>query len=151
MFGKRSITMKRITIAGFLTISLIAGYNIAVGGVVRFYSDWKAPKSAEKDPDPIPATAASVSAGHALFTQNCEACHGANGQGDGPTGAFLSPHPANLTTASFWKQGEGAIFWKITHGRSPMPSFRDSLTRKQRWDVINYIHQKFDPARRNKP
>lgn len=110
-------------------------------------SSWKAPASASKKTNPIPMTPASIQAGQAIFSQNCEACHGSNGKGDGPTGAFLNPHPANLTKASFWKQSDGAIFWKITHGHSPMPSFRDSLSRKQRWEVINYLRHEFDKAR----
>ncbi len=107
-------------------------------------SSWKAPNSASKKQNPIPMSAASIQAGKSIFTQNCEACHGSNGTGDGPTGAFLNPHPANLTKASFWAQGDGAIFWKITHGHSPMPSFRDSLSRRQRWNVINYMRHQFD-------
>ena len=139
------LSLKTFITAGALTVLFIAGYNTAVGAIAQVYDDWQAPAMAAKDPNPIPATPASINAGSALFTQNCEACHGADGQGDGPTGAFLSPHPANLTTASFWKQGEGSIFWKITTGHSPMPSFQDSLSKEQRWDVINYLHQKFDP------
>ncbi len=106
-------------------------------------ASWKAPHSAVKKKNPVPTSPASIQAGHAIFSQNCEACHGSNGKGDGPTGAFLNPHPANLTKASFLAQTDGAIFWKITHGHSPMPSFRDSLSRKQRWDVINYIRHAF--------
>jgi len=107
-------------------------------------SSWKAPHSAWKKKNPIPMSPSSIQAGHSIFSQNCEACHGASGKGNGPTGAFLNPHPANLTKASFWTQTDGAIFWKITHGHSPMPSFRDSLSRTQRWNVINYMRHEFD-------
>ncbi len=139
------ICLSAAVLAGALTASLVAGYHVAAPGVVRL-DGWKAPRSAAKIKNPIPPTPVSIRAGHVIFTQNCQACHGRNGKGDGPTGAFLSPHPANLTTAKFWKQGQGAIFWKITHGHSPMPSFRDSLSAKQRWDVINYISKQFKPA-----
>ncbi len=119
--------------------------NIAISTVGKpiALSSWKAPHSAWKKKNPIPMSAAAIQAGYAIFSQNCEACHGSNGKGDGPTGAFLNPHPANLTKASFLAQTDGAIFWKITHGHSPMPSFRDSLSRKQRWEVINYIRHAF--------
>jgi mono/diheme cytochrome c family protein len=127
--------------------AFLAGSGKAVISTVHTpaeLSSWKAPHSAWSKKNPIPMSPASIHAGHAIFSQNCEACHGANGKGDGPTGAFLNPHPANFTKASFWKQTDGAIFWKITHGHSPMPSFRDSLSRKQRWNVINYMRHQFD-------
>jgi mono/diheme cytochrome c family protein len=128
-----------------LGVSLAAGVNIHyIRHQIDRVDSWRAPASAASKTNPIPLTQVSVQAGESIFSQNCQACHGADGTGDGPTGAFLNPHPANLTTASFWSQGEGAIFWKITHGHSPMPSFRDSLSRKQRWEVINYLHKQFD-------
>ena len=127
--------------------ALLAGSGktvIPTAGTPVELSSWNAPHSAWKKKNPIPMSAASIKAGQAIFSQNCEACHGADGKGDGPTGAFLNPHPANFTKASFWAQTDGAIFWKITHGHSPMPSFRDSLSRKQRWNVINYMRHAFD-------
>ncbi len=134
---------------GGITGSLDAAYQMAATGRVTgifHFDSWRAPARAKKITNPIPLTPASVQAGEVVYTQNCVACHGANAQGDGPTGAFLSPHPANLTKASVWAQGEGAIFWKISHGHSPMPEFADSLSRKQRWNVINYLKKSFDPA-----
>jgi mono/diheme cytochrome c family protein len=144
--------LPNISKAVLLVISTVA---MAGGGnPVRFspsspsvFSSWKAPASAANKKNPIPISAASIQAGQSIFTQNCEACHGSDGKGDGPTGAFLNPHPANLTKASFWAQGEGAIFWKITHGHSPMPSFRDSLSHKQRWEVIDYMRHQFDKGK----
>jgi len=132
-------------LASVLGVSLAAGLNVnSIRKQLDRVASWRAPASAASKANPVPITAASIHAGSSLFSANCEACHGSDGTGDGPTGAFLSPHPANLTTASFWSQGEGAIFWKITHGHSPMPSFRDALSRKQRWEVIDYLKKQFD-------
>lgn len=111
----------------------------------RAADDWTAPPTADSVKNPVPMSSASISDGQGLFTQNCVACHGADGAGDGPTASFLSPTPANLTTADFWKQSDGTIFWKITNGNSPMPSFAGSMTDTQRWDVINYLHHAFEP------
>ncbi len=137
------------TITIGLTGTLSAARQMAATGHVNgifHLSSWRAPARAKKITNPIPLTAASVQAGEVVYTQNCLACHGSDGKGDGPTGAFLSPHPANFTKVSVWKQGEGALFWKISHGHSPMPEFADSLSRKQRWNVINYLRKNFDPA-----
>ncbi len=34
---------------------------------------------------------------------------------------------------------DGEIFWKITTGKPPMPSYREELTEKERWDLVNYL------------
>ena len=38
--------------------------------------------------------------GKALFAENCEACHGPSGRGDGPAADGLNPRPADLTRIS---------------------------------------------------
>jgi mono/diheme cytochrome c family protein len=38
-----------------------------------------------------------------------------------------------------WQQTDGAIFWKLTEGKSPMPSWGESYSEEQRWQVINYV------------
>ncbi len=43
--------------------------------------------------------------GRALFQQNCVACHGTSGEGNGPASAGLRPPPRNLTRAEGWKNG----------------------------------------------
>ena len=69
----------------------------------------------------------------------CVVCHGAKGKGDGVGGAGLTPKPTNLTSAEFQAQTDGAIFWKIQTGRSPMASYETSIPEKKRWEIINYI------------
>ena len=75
---------------------------------------------------------------------NCVPCHGASGAGDGPVGATLerngvSIHPGNLTDPKLRQQTDGALFWKITQGNSPMPSWAETLSEEQCWAIINYI------------
>lgn len=44
--------------------------------------------------------------GRANYDDNCAACHGLSGQGDGPNAANLNPNPANLTILSARNGGE---------------------------------------------
>lgn len=44
-------------------------------------------------------------AGHNLYTQHCELCHGLRGQGDGPFAGELRVAPADLTTIALRRQG----------------------------------------------
>jgi mono/diheme cytochrome c family protein len=37
------------------------------------------------------------------------------------------------------KQKDGALYWIITEGNRPMPTYKTTLTPIQRWEVVNYI------------
>jgi mono/diheme cytochrome c family protein len=44
--------------------------------------------------------------GRAIYNDNCTACHGVSGKGDGPNAADLTPKPADLSTLSARNGGE---------------------------------------------
>ena len=100
---------------------------------------WTAPPAAEKVTNPVASDANSLSAGKSIYKKSCIDCHGAKGKGDGPKSADLDKNPQDFTKAEFQKQTDGVLFWKINEGRKPMPSFKNELTKDQRWQVINYI------------
>jgi len=94
---------------------------------------------------PTGFSVASVAEGAALFPQNCGACHGADGRGDGPAAKGLPVPPANLTAAHLWMHADGELFWWLAQGipapdgRPAMPGFAATLSDEQRWDLIDYI------------
>jgi mono/diheme cytochrome c family protein len=97
-----------------------------------------APPFAANKKNPVPADEQSIARGKQLYDTQCATCHGAKGKGDGPAGAQLSPKPTDLSTPQIAEQSDGALFWKITEGRPPMPAYRQ-LSEEQRWDVVNYL------------
>ncbi|MFA6083958.1 cbb3-type cytochrome c oxidase N-terminal domain-containing protein [Mucilaginibacter sp.] len=77
--------------------------------------------------------AATLTSGKAIFTQNCTACHGANGEGSvGP----------NLTD-EYWLHGHkiNDLFKTIKYGIAAkgMPTWEKQLSPKQISDVSNYV------------
>ncbi|MDB6147621.1 MAG: cytochrome c class [Spartobacteria bacterium] len=102
-------------------------------------SDWKVPPTAVNRANPVVANPNTIALGQKLYTSNCMICHGASGKGDGPGGAALEKKPADLGSRIKAGETDGELFWKITEGRSPMLSWRGSLTETQRWEVVNYI------------
>jgi mono/diheme cytochrome c family protein len=100
---------------------------------------WPAPADADKKKNPIQATEQSITQGKIVYTKNCNDCHGKKGKGDGPKSGDLEKQPRDFTKEDFQNQTDGSIFWKITEGRKPMPSFKKDLSEEQRWQVINYI------------
>jgi len=100
---------------------------------------WVAPPAAAKVPNPIASDAKSLEAGKLIYTKNCYDCHGKKGKGDGPKSGDLDKGPKDFTKELFQSQTDGTLFWKITEGRKPMPSFKKDLSPDQRWQVINYV------------
>ncbi len=100
--------------------------------------EWTAPERAAKRANPIASSPASWAKGKAVYLKSCESCHGQSGDGDGPKAKDLSKKVAALAPA-IRNQSDGALFWKITEGRKPMPSFETDLTPDQIWQVIDYI------------
>jgi putative copper resistance protein D len=74
-------------------------------------------------------------------TENCVVCHGARGRGDGPAVSSLKVPPANLTAAHVLDHSEGDLFWWLTAGipESGMPTYTDTLSEGERWDLINWV------------
>lgn len=101
--------------------------------------EWKAPARAARKKNPVPADEQSMAAGKTLYTKECFSCHGATGKGDGPAAKNLERPPGDLSNAKLWEQTDGALFWKITEGRKPMPTFEKTFTEEQRWQIINYV------------
>lgn len=86
--------------------------------------------------------------GKAIYDQHCAACHGVNGDGNGPAMVWLFPKPRNFNTGLFKLQSTPAgslptdddLFNTITRGMpgSSMPSFT-FLSESQRREVVRYV------------
>lgn len=97
------------------------------------------PPSADAVVNPFKGNADATSEGKKIYTLYCVTCHGSKGKGDGIAAPGLSRPPADHTSDFVQKQTDGALFWIITEGNNPMPTYRTTLTETQRWQVVNYI------------
>ena len=103
--------------------------------------DWLAPKSADTLKNPLVNNYSATAEGKNIFTKKCVICHGSEGKGDGIGGIALNPRPHDLILPLIQKQTDGALFWKITNGKSPMPSYKVILSDEQRWQLVDYVRQ----------
>jgi mono/diheme cytochrome c family protein len=101
--------------------------------------EWKAPARAARKKNPVPADEKSIALGKEVYVHQCLSCHGDNGHGDGPAAKDLNPRPHDLGAANVIEQSDGALFWKITEGKKPMPSFEKLISEDERWQAINYV------------
>lgn len=93
-------------------------------------------------PVPVaPAAVPDIKLGAKVFQAQCSACHGATGNGDGPIGLQLNPHPVAFTDTQRARQRSVfALYQVVTQGISdtPMPSFAQ-LPESERWAVATYV------------
>ncbi len=107
---------------------------------------WKAPAKERKVKNPIPRSPESRSRGQKIYADKCASCHGAGGDGNGEMAKALDPLPSNFTDRHMMKEmTDGEIFWKITAGKGPMPSYQKELTANERWDIVNYLRSLVKP------
>jgi putative copper resistance protein D len=95
---------------------------------------------------PLPYSAATIAPGARTFAEQCVACHGPRGYGDGPAAAGLAVKPADLARQHVGFHTDGTFFWWISHGKgeNAMPAFADVLDEQQRWEVIGFLHALYD-------
>ena len=93
--------------------------------------------------------AKDVERGKLLFNQTCAACHGANGDGQGPivvSGAYLGvPKYADRQITI------GSVHYVLTHGRNAMGSYAGQLNAGDRWRVSLYIMEAFKGGANSAP
>jgi len=89
---------------------------------------------------PVRYTADAIVSGAAQYASQCIACHGRDGQGDGPATSSLPIKPASLTER-VPNRREGDLFWWIAHGvpKTPMPGFASKLSDLEIWNLIQFL------------
>jgi mono/diheme cytochrome c family protein len=120
----------------------VAFVILAAAGSIVLYAtrDWNAPEAVKNLQNPVPATDDSLEVGMKNYSTYCQSCHGAKGDGKGERAEKLSIAPSDFTDAhAMGQMTDGELFWKISHGRRPMPAFQEKLTEQERWQLVDYI------------
>lgn len=82
--------------------------------------------------------------GRGIFLGKCAHCHGLNGQGNGPSGRYMSKKPANFWLPQFRQYSDAMWFYRIAEGipGTEMPVWKLSLRQRkesERWSQIWYL------------
>jgi mono/diheme cytochrome c family protein len=100
---------------------------------------WAAPKEADNVKNPLAGNTEILKYAKVIYTTYCGPCHGTKGKGDGVAAAGLAKKPADHSSDYVQNQTDGALYWMITTGRNPMPTYKTLLIDNQRWELVNYI------------
>jgi mono/diheme cytochrome c family protein len=131
--------MRLYLLLAFVISALIAGSDRLRGATDSTDGSWRAPARAVRKKNPVPANESSIAAGRKTYFEQCVDCHGSAGRGDGRCAKDLEPPPEDLAGPAVVEQSDGALFWKISEGRAPMPAFEKLMSEEDRWNVINYV------------
>lgn len=88
--------------------------------------------------------------GERLFQDNCAFCHAADGTGKNWIGAFLEPHPRDLTDPAFMGKIDRGHLRRVIRDGLPgtsMPAWKSVLDDREIDAVITYIDRAFHPVR----
>src|SRR5213075_3114537 len=95
--------------------------------------------------NPLPVTEGNLNRGKEVFLDRCVGCHGIAGDGKGPGAKFLSPPPADFTSADDaccgGDTGPGDFYYRILHGwpGTAMENFGDRLSVDDIWRVVLFV------------
>jgi mono/diheme cytochrome c family protein len=113
---------------------------------------WIIPEEAKNRKNPVPPSEAAIIAAKPLYKENCAQCHGDTGKGDGSEALRYDPKPADFTDAPHMSTvTDGALFYQISQGRKPMPSFKRRMTEDQRWQLVLLIRSFAAPTKQSDP
>jgi mono/diheme cytochrome c family protein len=137
---------------GIRTVTIII---VSLFSLQTYAGNWNVPADKKLKNSYIKFDAASAKTGEAIYTKNCQSCHGNPGKGNSLKS--LKPIPSDLSSANSQVLTDGELFYILTTGRMIMPSFKNVLSEDERWRVISFIRSynknyiqvlsKFDPTK----
>jgi mono/diheme cytochrome c family protein len=123
----------RKALFGLLLVVMLA----AVMWAIQENRPWTVPEQAKQVKNPLTGHAGLVESVRPLYLDKCGSCHGNTGKGDGHDASLYDPAPTNFTDgAHMGVMTDGELFYKLSEGHKPMPSFKKRLSEDQRWRLV---------------
>jgi mono/diheme cytochrome c family protein len=138
-----NLKFRKILFASLLAIICI----LLVFTTYQQNKKWVVPEEVKKLKNPVTPSESTLKAASGIYMEDCAQCHGEHGKGDGPEARMHFPAPADLSDASQMAAvTDGEIFYQISEGRRPMPSFKKRLTQDQRWELVLLVRSFSAPS-----
>lgn len=140
----RSLLLRKLLFAAVLLLICV----LVIQWVAEENKPWIVPPEYKNLKNPLTPSKSNLDAARQIYADQCAQCHGDGGKGDGPQARSHYPLPADLTDPKLLANApDGEIFYQITEGRRPMPSFKNRLTEGQRWQLVLLVRSFSQPAR----
>jgi mono/diheme cytochrome c family protein len=132
----------RKQLAGTVFVLLLV---IAAGSAVYAFfhpGPWIVPEEAKKVPNPLKPSQENLAGARKLYSDKCAECHGESGKGDGNQSRMYNTPPTNFTDRQRMNaESDGELFYKLSEGHRPMPSFKKRYSEEQRWQLILFLRK----------
>ena len=115
----------------YLTLSLIVSLSLGLSA-----QEWIVPAENIAVNSPFAFSDSTRKAGAELYNTNCKSCHGDPGKNNV---IKLVPIPPDPASAKMQSNSDGGMQFKLTQGRGPMPSFKNTLSTSDMWRIVSYI------------
>jgi mono/diheme cytochrome c family protein len=139
----QSLKLRKFTFAALLILILV----LIVNWATQQHKPWVVPEEFKRLQNPLQPSDSNLRPAREIYRDKCAQCHGERGKGDGPQAWMQKPPPNDLTDASHMNTlTDGDIFYQITEGRRPMPSFKNRLTPDQRWQLVLLLRSFAQPT-----
>lgn len=130
----------------FAALLLLIGI-LVIHWVTEENKPWIVPPEYKSLKNPLTPSESNLNAARQIYVDDCAQCHGDGGKGDGPQARSHYPLPADLTDPKLLANApDGEIFYQITVGRRPMPSFKNRLTPDERWQLVLLVRSFSQPT-----
>jgi len=95
--------------------------------------------------NPLTNSYAVLDSGKAIYTRECQVCHGSSGRGEGPYRTGLEPLPPDLGDGSYGKYTDADYFWRLEVGVpwTAMPVWGLQYSSDELWSVVHYLRTMF--------
>jgi mono/diheme cytochrome c family protein len=138
-----NLKTRKILFASLLALICIA----LVYSAFQRDKPWVVPEEVKKLKNPLPLSESTLKAARGTYMDECAQCHGEHGKGDGPEAMMHNPTPSDITDAQHMNTvTDGEIFFQISEGRKPMPSFKKRLTEDQLWGLVLLVRSFSAPS-----
>ena len=121
----------------------VFGIFMSVTTLLSAQETWEAPADKASRLSPFAFTDENRAEGKRIYEANCASCHGTPGQGN--YNKDLVPLPGDPATDKIQRNSDGSLFYKVFEGKGLMPSFKNSLSSTDIWNVIAYLRS-FNPT-----
>lgn len=129
----RALWFRKVSFAA--TLLLICA--LVIHWVTQENKPWVVPPQFKSLKNPLTLSESNLNAARQIYMDECAQCHGDRGKGDGPEARSHYPLPADLSDPKLLANTpDGEIFYQISEGRRPMPSFKRRLTEDERWQLV---------------
>jgi mono/diheme cytochrome c family protein len=146
--ARRSLQLRKFLFAAILILTFV----VVAYWITEENKPWIVPPEYKSLKNPLTPSESNLRAARQIYVDECLQCHGERGQGDGPEARSHFPLPADLTDAKRMASvADGEIFYQISEGRRPMPSFKNRLTQDQRWQLVLLVRSFSHPAAQTTP